>query len=57
MDNITRTIIHNEMLRRQETFLPNNDTLAYVNQARERAKTQNVMNAIVHNNPSFLRKS
>lgn len=57
MDNVTRTLIHNEMLRRQEAFLPNNDTLTYVNQARERAKTNNLMNVIQHNNPAFLRKS
>lgn len=57
MDKLRDIIVQNENLRRQETFLPNNETLTYVNQARERARTQNVMNAIVHNNPVFLRKS
>lgn len=57
MDTLRNIITQNENLRRQESFLPDNETLVYVNQARERARTQSVMNVIVHNNPSFLRKS
>ena len=57
MDKIRDIITQNENLRKQESFLPNNETLSYVNQTRERAKTQNLMNTIIHNNPTILRKS
>lgn len=57
MDNITSTIITNNNMRRQESFLPNNNTLDYVNQARERARQNNLMNTIIHNNPAILRNS
>lgn len=57
MDKLRDIIIQNENLRRQEAFLPNNETLDYVFAARQNGKSYNLMNTIIHNNPNILRNS